>query len=857
MNKFNSISVVPHIPERIKGLREIAYSFWNAWNPEVRSLFEDMNPYLWQIVQRNPVRFLKHISQKRLDKASKSEDYLSKYDEVYKKYEHYLKDKKTFFNTNEVLDEEEKDNFLIAYFSAEFGLHESLPIYSGGLGILAGDHVRSASDLGIPLLGVGLLYRNGYFQQKINNQGWQESDYPEYDFADFSVVPIKNDQNEEIKISVPLPDGNLLAKVWKVQIMRSTILLLDTDIKENPPKFREITSQLYGGGQELRIKQEILLGIGGVRAVRMTGYKPSVWHMNEGHSVFMALERIRELVEGKSLTFFEALETIRAKTVFTTHTPVPAGNDAFPLHLMEKYFAHFWSRLSISRKEFLELGIEKEGDHNLFNLTVFAMNMTAWRNGVSKLHGEVSRSMWKNAWYDIPVQEIPIDHVTNGIHLETWLNNDMRAMYDEYMEDWKFNIPNKEFWKKLDDIPDKVLWNVTNKMKKSMVEFIHQRIKQQRERNGETIEQLREIESILDPDTLTIGFARRFATYKRATLFLKNIERLKNIITNSERPVQFVFAGKAHPADKPGQELIKRVYEITREDPFKNKIVFLENYDMEVARYLVSGVDIWLNTPRRPHEASGTSGQKVPVNGGVNFSVLDGWWVEGYNGNNRWVIGDGREYENTNIQDTVDAVSFYDTLEKEIVPMYYDKNEDDIPARFLEVMRNSMKTNIPRFNTHRMLNDYLNKLYVPANNYGHEIRGNDFKIAKALSVWKRKLNVEWQAVRINTDSMRIEGEEVPVDMDMEFSAKIFTGDIDPEDLKVELYFARYNIHNNMEGYEVFPMELEKETIHNTYIYRGNAKLKERGRYQYSIRVIPENKNLPHKHDTALIKWLEH
>jgi len=855
MRKFNSLSVVPHLPDRIKGLRDLAYSFWNAWNPEIRNLFRELNPELWELVERNPVLFLKNISQRRLDKASESDSYLSEYDDVYGKYEQYIGNQETYFNQK--IDAEKKEEFRVAYFSAEFGLYESLPIYSGGLGILAGDHVKSASDLDIPLVGVGLLYRNGYFQQKINKDGWQESYYPVYDFTDFPVVPIVNDQNAEIKVAVELPDGKLFAKVWKTKVMRTTLLLLDTDIEDNPPKYRNITSQLYGGNEEMRVKQEILLGIGGVRAVRMCGYKPSVWHMNEGHSVFMALERIREMVEGKSLDFFEALETVRGSTVFTTHTPVPAGNDAFPLYLIEKYFSHFWSRLSIPRKEFLELGIERNGDQNMFNLTVLALNMTAWRNGVSRLHGEVSRDMWQNAWYEVPVQEIPITHVTNGIHVETWLNDDMRRLYDEYLPEWKFNLLNEEYWKKIDDIPDKELWKTKKKMKKDMIDFIRTKTEDQRRRNGETVEQLREIEDILDPDALTLGFARRFATYKRATLIFRNIERLKNILCCTDKPVQIIFAGKAHPADRPGQELIKRIYDISRDEAFKNKIVLLENYNMEIGRYLVSGVDIWLNTPRRPHEASGTSGQKVPVNGGVNFSVLDGWWVEGYNGNNGWVIGDGREYKEQNIQDTVDAVSFYDTLEKEIVPMYYDKNEDDIPARFLEVMRNSMKTNIPRFNTHRMLNDYLNKLYVPANNYGHEIRGNDFKIAKALSVWKRKLNGEWQAVRINTDSMRIEGEEVPVDMDMEFSAKIFTGDIDPEDLKVELYFARYNIHNNMEGYEVFPMELEKETIHNTYIYRGNAKLKERGRYQYSIRVIPENKNLPHKHDTALIKWLEH
>lgn len=856
MNKFNNISVVPHIPERIKGLRELAFSFWFAWDPEVRNLFKNMNTGLWEIVERNPVKFLKHISQKRLDKAAQSEEYLEKYDEVYKRYQEYMNDKKTYFKKNADLEAEEKEKFLIAYFSAEFGLHESLPIYSGGLGILAGDHVKSASDLDIPLLGIGLLYKNGYFQQRINNEGWQECDYPEYNFADFSVTPVKNEQNEELKISVELPEGTLMAKVWKVQVMRSTLLLLDTDIKENPPKFREITKQLYGGGQENRIKQEILLGIGGVRALRMAGYKPTVWHMNEGHSVFMALERIRELVEGKSLTFFEALEAVRGKTVFTTHTPVPAGNDAFPLHLVEKYFSHFWSRLSISRKEFLELGIEKEGDHNLFNLTVFALNMTAWRNGVSKLHGEVSRNMWKNAWYDIPVEEIPIKHVTNGIHVETWLNDDMRKMYDEYLPGWKENLFNKDFWDRIDDIPNKAIWNVKTEMKRKMVQFSHDRVKEQRQRNGETIEQLREIESILDPNTLTIGFARRFATYKRATLILKNIERFKKIISNSERPVQFVFAGKAHPADRPGQELIKRIYEITRDEEFKNKIVFLENYSMEVARHLVSGVDIWLNTPRRPHEASGTSGQKVPINGGVNFSVLDGWWVEGYDAKDGWVIGDGRDYADTTIQDTVDAVSFYDTLEKEIVPLYYDRDEEGLPIGFINKMRNSMKTCIPEFNTHRMLIDYLNRLYMPAYKFGSLMHEDNYKNAKELSSWKRKIKAEWEAVRINTETYHGGGEEIPVNMDMEFVATVFSGDIDPKYLSVELYFARYNIHNELEDYEVFAMELEKETLHNTFIYRGNAKLPERGSYQYSIRVVPKNDLLPHKHDTSLVRWLD-
>ncbi|HRW93239.1 MAG TPA: alpha-glucan family phosphorylase [Thermotogota bacterium] len=855
MGSFKTISVVPNIPERIARLRDLAYSFWNAWNPDVESLFSNMNKRLWTQVTHNPVKFLKHVSQRRLDQAAGNPEFLEVYDRLVEEFDRYTKNTETWFVQN-CPSHKEKD-FCIAYFSAEFGLHESFPIYSGGLGILAGDHVKSSSDLGIPLVGLGLLYRNGYFQQHINKDGWQEAYYPSYTFNDFPLVPIKNDFGEELRVVVELPSGNLQARVWKATVMNTTLLLLDTDIPENPPEFRGITAQLYGGDQEMRIKQEILLGIGGVRALRMAGYSPSVWHMNEGHSVFMALERIRELVEGKGLSFPQALELVRSGTVFTTHTPVPAGNDAFHYSLMEKYFNSFWSRLKISKKEFLQLGTPYNGENQqLFNLTILAMKVTAWRNGVSKLHGEVSRGLWKDAWVGVPEQEIPITHVTNGVHAETWLHPEMRSLFDRFLPDWKQNLLNKEYWAKLDEVPDEELWKTTRQMKKQMIQFVHKSIADQRARHGETIEQLREIDSILDADTLTIGFARRFATYKRATLIFRNLDRLRSIINHPEKPVQFLFAGKAHPADRPGQELIRRVYEISRYPEFKDNIVLLENYNMEVARYLVSGVDIWLNTPRRPHEASGTSGEKVPLNGGINFSVLDGWWVEGYDGHNGWIIGDGREYSDSNIQDTVDAVSFYDTLEKEIVSRYYDHDENGIPRSFLKIMRQSIKSVVPQFNTHRMLRDYLERLYTPAYTFRKSLREDDFRKAKELSEWKEKIRGEWDAVKVHSSTVRKDGEEIPVSLEVEFSSTVYLGNIDPEDVSVELYFARYNIYNEMEGFETFPMELEQQTLHNTYVFRGTAKLSERGDYRYSIRVVPRHPLLPHPHDMGLCKWLD-
>jgi len=854
MPTFQTLSVLPTLPERLKSLKDLAYSFWSSWNPEVEALFRTLNPRLWSAVQYNPAKFLRYISQRRLDAAAKNPEFLSEYDRIVSLYEHHRDVASLWFN--QTYGKSGKESFQIGYFSAEFGLHESFPMYSGGLGILAGDFIKSCSDMGLPIVAVGLLYKNGYFEQRLNREGWQEALYHEYAFMDLPVETIKNDFGEEIKINVDFPNGTVLAKVWKVSVMNTVLLLLDTDLPENTPENREITSKLYGGDHDMRVRQELILGIGGVRALRACGYQPSVWHMNEGHSVFMALERIRELVEKEGITFHQALEIVRASTVFTTHTPVPAGNDAFHYSLIEKYFYAYWVRMKISKEAFLDLGTAPyEEGQMMFNLTILALNVCAWKNGVSRLHGHVSRNLWKNNWIGVPTNEIPISYVTNGIHTETWMNRNIRGLLDKYLPEWKDRLLDPGYWDGIDTIPDRELWEVTRKMKKEMIRFIHDRVSEQRSRYGETIEQLREVDSIFDENTLTIGFARRFATYKRATLILQNIERFKRILNDPERPVQMIFAGKAHPADRPGQELIKRVYEISRSWDFKNRIVFLENYNMEVARNLVSGVDIWLNTPRRPHEASGTSGQKVPVNGGINFSVIDGWWEEGYDGKNGWVIGDGREYADTNIQDTVDAVSFYDTLEKEIVPKYYARNEEGIPVEFLTMMRHSMKTVIPQFNTHRMVKDYLVQLYLPAYAYGTAMEEKRFETGKTVAEWKAHIEREWRAVKIQANSIRRNEEEIPANLELEFSATVYLGEIEPKDVTIEIYFERYNVMGELEGAEIFPMAMDMETLHHTYVFKGKFRLSERGNYKYSIRALPFHPGLPLKFDTGLIQWM--
>ncbi|RMG31896.1 MAG: alpha-glucan family phosphorylase, partial [Methanobacteriota archaeon] len=621
MKFIGQINVVPKLPKRINRMEELAYNFYFAWHKDVQDIFRYVDETLWRLSNHNPVLFLKRVSQKRLEEVSQDERFLRLFDEALEEFDRYMTQNNTWFSKAYPAYK----NKTIAYFSAEFGIHESLPIYSGGLGVLAGDHCKSASDLGIPLVGVGLAYYQAYFTQRIDAEGNQIADYTNYDFNNLPLILEKDKKGNPIKIKVELAGRDVFARIWRAQVGRVPVYLLDANIEDNTPEDRVLTSRLYGGDQEMRISQEILLGMGGVRALRALGIKPDAWHMNEGHSVFLGLSRIRELVREEGLQFNEALEAVAANNIFTTHTPVPAGHDAFPLTLKDKYFKQYWESVKIKRSEFMELGLEiQPAGYQIFSLTILAFNLARFANGVSELHGRVSRELWKSVWPDVPVEEIPIGHVTNGIHTLSWAGREMAELFDKYLgPDWKRRLTYKDYWVKVDEIPDEQIWKVKRVLKEKMIKHLHRRLMEQYERNGMGLLQTKKIGSVLNPDALIIGFARRFATYKRATLIFRDKERLAKLLNNPDRPVQIIFAGKAHPKDLEGQKLIKEIWELSQQEPFKGKIILVEGYDINMARHLIAGTDVWLNNPRRPHEASGTSGQKVPVNAGINLSVLD------------------------------------------------------------------------------------------------------------------------------------------------------------------------------------------------------------------------------------------
>lgn len=695
------------IPERIARLRELAYNLWWSWHPEAQDLYRHIDADLWEEDYHNPVDFLRDVRQRKLEAAAADPAYLAEYDRVMAAFDRYMAAEDTWYRRT--FGNGNGNDVMIAYFSAEFGLHESLPIYSGGLGILAGDHVKEASDLGLPFVAVGFIYPQGYFRQRLDASGWQEAIYSKLNFADIAATQALTADGREVVVEVDLPGRTIYAKVYRIQVGRVSLYLMDTDIHPNSPQDRELSARLYGGDQEMRIAQEIVLGIGGVRALRQLGIQPNVWHMNEGHSAFLVLELVREKV-AQGMPFDEAWREVRAQSVFTTHTPVPAGNDAFPLHLMEKYFRHFWPQLGLTREQFFDLALQHQHWGPTFAMTVLALKGSHAHNGVSKLHGHVARGMWHWLYPGTSQDEVPITSVTNGVHSSTWLAPAMRRLYDEALgPDWEEDLDNVALWAKVRDIPDERLWETRQALKRDLVAIARERVRQRHLRLGSPPQ----IWPVLDEKILTIGFARRFATYKRATLLFREPERLKALLNHSDRPVQIIFAGKAHPADDPGKQFIQHVYQLSQQPGFLGRILFLEEYDMALARALVQGVDVWLNTPRRPYEASGTSGQKAGLNGVVNVSILDGWWPEAYNGRNGWAIGEEREYSNQDEQDWNDAQHLYRILEREVIPTYYDRGPDGIPHRWLAICKESIATIAPVFSTRRMVKEYVTRLYLP------------------------------------------------------------------------------------------------------------------------------------------------
>jgi starch phosphorylase len=704
-NSFN-------LPRRLRRLPDLAYNLWWTWNSDAGTVFRRIDPEIWETVAHNPVIFLRKVSRSALTAATRDLSYLEHYDEVVRSFDEYLiAGKEAWYPQHHA----EKMASPIGYFSTEFGLHESLPIYAGGLGILSGDHLKEASDLGLPLVAMGFLYTQGYFKQHITEDGWQESLYASLDFNELPVHPVVDRAGDPMTVSVELPGRIVQARLWRIQVGRVPLFLLDSNVPANAPMDRDLTARLYTSDMELRLSQEVLLGLGGVRALRALGYNPAVWHMNEGHSAFLSLERLRELVAAGN-TFEAAREKVRRSTVFTTHTPVPASQDEFPLWMMDKYFASFWPQLGVDREAFLDLARKRQSWGDTFNMAILAIRMSEQLNGVSELHGRVARGMWSFLWPDRPVDEVPIRHITNGIHTQTWLARDMRRLFDRHLpRDWQRRLDDPEVWNRVEDIPDPDLWAVRRHLKRRLVAVMRERARRQWTSMGAHPVQVIASGVLLDPYALTIGFARRFATYKRAGLFFQDFERVLKLVQHPRYPVQVIFAGKAHPADEPGKRLIQEVYNRIKRAETGGRLVFLEDYDLSIARYLVQGVDVWLNTPRRPNEASGTSGQKAAINGALNLSVLDGWWREGFNGRNGWAIGQDVDPIEAESQDPADATALYDLLENDVIPLYYvERSADDLPGEWLGMVKESIRTMGPAFSMTRMVKDYIRRMYHPA-----------------------------------------------------------------------------------------------------------------------------------------------
>ncbi len=697
------------LPASIHRLKELAYNLWWSWHSEAKDLYKTIDPFLWIEVHQNPVAFLRQVDQAKLDAAAHDVSYLAAYSRVFRSFDEYISESDTWFATRNP----DLRHSTVAYFSTEFGIHESLPLYAGGLGVLSGDHTKESSDLGIPFVGVGLLYHKGYFTQKINADGWQEDYYTDFNPANRPIKPALDPDGNEVSVTLTLGNLTITSKVWVVMVGRAPLYLLDTVLESSQPELTSDVERLYGGSRTTRLIQEILLGIGGVRALRQLGIEPQAWHLNEGHCAFLTLELLREHI-AEGLPFDAAADSVTGKTVFTTHTPVPAGLDMFELGLVAEYFEGYREALGLDEQSFLDLGRHNTGWGEMFSMPRLALRFSSIRNGVSKLHGEVSRQLFHHVFNDRPVEDVPIGYITNGIHAETWLAPEMKALFDQYIgHDWVRYMDDPQLWNAIDAIPDEVLWNTRRKLKSELIWFLFNRA-QRRWAAGETTPKHAVWSGALSGrDVLTIGFARRFATYKRATLLFHDLERLKRMINNVERPIQFVFAGKAHPHDDGGKKLIQDICHKALDPELAGRVAFLEDYDMHVARYLVRGVDVWLNNPRRPREASGTSGEKAAFNGIPNLSILDGWWAEGFNGHNGWAIGDDTVFDNEKQQDDYDANALYTMLEEEVIPLYYLRSGEGLPLGWLSMVRESIKVSGPMFTTRRMLKEYANSMYVP------------------------------------------------------------------------------------------------------------------------------------------------
>ena len=850
MPTFQTYNVTPILPATLEPLREMSFNLWWTWEPAARRLFRHLDIELWNRTNHNPVRMLQLSRQSRLEELSQDKTFLRELKQVFEEFEKYLGRHDTYGKTGPGSAIKNP----VAYFSAEFGFHESIPNYSGGLGILASDHCKSASDLDLNFVGIGLLYRHGYFRQQIDKEGVQEAINLNQNFYHLPIREVPRG-DAKLLVSVPILDREVFAKVWELRVGRVNIYLLDTEVAQNSAEDRLITAELYGGDLEMRMRQEIVLGIGGVKALSALGISPDVFHMNEGHSAFLALERIRLNVTDKELDFYSALQVVAAANVFTTHTPVPAGNDSFPRDMMRKYFGGFAKEIGIPFDELFSFGQTRVDPNDPFSMTILALRLSRHANGVSKLHGDVTRSLWKNVWAGVPVHEVPITSITNGIHTKTWMAPEFSALYRKHLGTWEEHLTEPEFWRGVIDIPDTQLWETHQKLKLRLIEFVRERVRRQRQRLGESPESIRKANRILDPEVLTMGFARRFATYKRATLLFSDKERLKRLLSDTTRPVQFIFAGKAHPRDEAGKALIQEVYKLSREASFESRIVFLEDYDSYIARRLLQGVDLWLNYPLRPMEASGTSGMKAAPNGGINLSVLDGWWREGYNGNNGWAIGAEIDDGSVEFQNEVDASSLYQLLENQIIPLYYAKPDGKLPLAWLQLMRESIRSVTPVFNTQRMVKEYTERLYIPAAKSYENFSRDGCDAATQLSQWKSQIRKDWPQVQIfDVQISNKDRQNVLVGESLQICARVHLGAVDPQHVRVEAYHGEIDDGDIRNPTPTVLNQSSKANGDGDYIYEGSVPATESGAYGFSVRVVPTHPYLMQAHELRLITW---
>lgn len=859
MKPVHTFTVIPKLPAALERLRELAYNVRWAWNHDTIELFRRLDSDLWETSGHNPVRMIGTINQQRLEEAAADDSFLAHFERVMGDFDAYMENKGSWFQKTHG----KSDKPSIAYFSAEFGLTECLSIFAGGLGILAGDHLKSASDLGIPLTGVGLLYQQGYFEQYLNPAGWQQEAYKDNDFHTLPTTLVLGSDGMPLKIAVDLPGHTIFVQIWRVMAGRVNLYLLDTNIPENTrDSDRDLTDQLYGGNLEYRLQQEILLGIGGYRALKALGIHPTVYHMNEGHSAFLSLELVRNLMAENQIEFTEGRELASSALIFTTHTPVAAGHDYFPPNLMNFYFSEYVAKLGISFSEFIALGQKNpEKQDDSFCMTILALRMAAFSNGVSQLHGEVSRCLWKDLWPEVPENETPISHITNGVHFQSWISQEMNQLYERYLgPNWWEHSGESNGWHHIESISSESLWRTHERRRERLVTFARKRLHAQLLRRGASQAEIEAAEEILDPEALTIGFARRFATYKRGTLLLRDKERLGRILNNKERPVQVIFAGKAHPHDDAGKELIRQITALARDPQFRQRITFIEDYDMSVARYLVQGVDVWLNTPLRPNEASGTSGMKAIANGVLNLSTLDGWWDEVCRSRAEdcpligWAIGRGESYSDAAYQDQVEAEALYDILERDVVPTFYERRADGLPHHWISLMKSSIGDLSHYFNTNRMVQEYTERFYLNAHAHYHDLLANSGSRAVALAASMTRIRKAWPNLRLEVIASDLQA-EIPVGQSVGFQVRVQTGTLTKDDLNVELYAGHLNADGEIENPVITAMTPTSAGEDGSLLYETNAiPCCGSGRHGYTARVLPQHPDLNNKFAPGLILW---